>query len=357
MRKHVLYFLIVLCGCIQPIDLDVNNQSGQIVVEGSLTTAGGPHEIRISESIPFDSLIKFLPIRGANVKIMDGSGGQATLKEVDPGVYQTAPRYQGTVGQTYQLEVVLPNGEVLQTDPQLIQPNPGIDSVYAQVSNRETVNGTQLILRPFLSFRVDLPEISGAQYFRYDWELIYEVLQQRPAGSCDLDYEVPLKCYRSELPEQYINTLLVNPFGSESAIKNHEVALIDPNRRLQSKMSIEVSQYALTKDIYDYWEFAERLLKNNGGLFDPIPGRLDGNIYYRSDPERKVLGVFEVASVAKKRIFILPSALEGYAPVHFDCECKTGGSFCLNPLPDIPVTCCDCRVFENSTAIKPDFWQ
>ena len=77
--------------------------------------------------------------------------------------------------------------------------------------------------------------------------------------------------------------------------------------RLSVRYSVLVKQYALTKKGYDYWQNLKRISENIGGLFDPQPSTLKGNIYSVNDPTEPVLGFLSISDVSEKRLFITRS--------------------------------------------------
>lgn len=73
---------------------------------------------------------------------------------------------------------------------------------------------------------------------------------------------------------------------------------------MSEKYSIQVKQYSLNEDEYDYWEKRQRITENVGGLYDINPAALPSNLYCIENANETVLGYFGVSAVSSKRIFI-----------------------------------------------------
>jgi hypothetical protein len=119
-----------------------------------------------------------------------------------------------------------------------------------------------------------------------------------------------------------------------------------------------------------------------GGLFDPLPGQVIGNVKSLSDPDEKVIGFVTGGSTSKQRIYItrkdLPTDFPSYM---FPSECKldtalfgwldriTEPNSLVNGLyPEVgpPIMigfyisypeCIDCRLSGGGSLTKPPFWK
>ena len=65
-----------------------------------------------------------------------------------------------------------------------------------------------------------------------------------------------------------------------------------------------IYQYRINEDTYNYYEKMNQQLDNEGKIFDPIYIQLDGNITCETDPDKKVLGNFEISSYAESRYYL-----------------------------------------------------
>ncbi|MEQ8425975.1 MAG: DUF4249 family protein, partial [Cyclobacteriaceae bacterium] len=106
----LLVLLLVVSSCIEQLEWrESENPSGQLVVEGSITSEQKSHIIKLTRTQGVVVAGSPSPVAGATVTIDDGSV-TFPLTETKPGVYETANNVKGMVGNTYHLLVAL-NGE------------------------------------------------------------------------------------------------------------------------------------------------------------------------------------------------------------------------------------------------------
>lgn len=96
---------VVLFACTKTINVDVNNATPKIVIEGNVTDATGPYEVQITQTVNLDATNVFPPVSGAVVTITDVTSSiTETLQETSPGIYQTRDM-QGFQQHTYQMSI------------------------------------------------------------------------------------------------------------------------------------------------------------------------------------------------------------------------------------------------------------
>lgn len=114
--------VIVFYSCTKVVDINLNDASPQIVIEGNVTDSTGPYQVQITKTANYSSSNIFPPVSGAVVKITDNTSGKIDLlTEVASGIYKTNIS-KGIYGHTYQLNVVT-SGQTYtasSTMPQLV---------------------------------------------------------------------------------------------------------------------------------------------------------------------------------------------------------------------------------------------
>ena len=157
---------------------------------------------------------------------------------------------------------------------------------------------------------------------------------------------------------------------SENIISKYVLRRIaQTDTRVSGLYSITVSQKALDKDAYIYWETLQRNMGSTGGIFAAQPTDLRGNIRCETTPEERVIGYVSVTTQTQKRHFVdwedLKFYKSGCRSFKFDeqwNEKYTQGYrvFAIDESEEAIFVwwsyhrCVDCRVYSNST--KPDFW-
>ncbi|WP_437918064.1 DUF4249 domain-containing protein [Sphingobacterium sp. LRF_L2] len=105
-----IYILILsfflFASCEKEIDLELDDQSGNIVIEGNVTDEDGPYLVRITKSVAFSESNKYPALSDAVVKISDDFGQEDELTYIGNGYYSTSA-LQGIPGRTYTLDVMV----------------------------------------------------------------------------------------------------------------------------------------------------------------------------------------------------------------------------------------------------------
>lgn len=103
----VLFLLAVISSsCTERIDIELDNSTIKLVVEGSITTERKSHKVVLSTTSGYFYNQQPESVPGAIVTISDGVNTY-NLTEATPGVYKTASFVRGSEGLTYTLNIKL----------------------------------------------------------------------------------------------------------------------------------------------------------------------------------------------------------------------------------------------------------
>ncbi|WP_313092514.1 DUF4249 domain-containing protein [Chryseobacterium flavum] len=100
----IILSLFALSSCQKEIDLDLDDQSGNIVIEGNITDQAGPYTVRITKSVAVSQNNQYPAITDAKVTLSDNTGQTEILQYIGQGQYQTSA-FTGVPGRTYTLNV------------------------------------------------------------------------------------------------------------------------------------------------------------------------------------------------------------------------------------------------------------
>lgn len=99
-------FLSMMSSCKEEIELYIEDKNQQLlVVDGMITSEPGTHRVVLSRSGNFYYDRMTPRVSGASLNISDDHGNRFPLKEVSPGVYETAPDVAGLPGREYTLQI------------------------------------------------------------------------------------------------------------------------------------------------------------------------------------------------------------------------------------------------------------
>ncbi|SMC41072.1 DUF4249 domain-containing protein [Chryseobacterium sp. YR221] len=100
----IILSLFALTSCEKEIDLDLADQSGNIVIEGNVTDQAGPYIVKITKSVGVSQPNQYPAVTGAQVTLTDNAGQTEVLQYIGQGKYQTT-NFVGVSGRTYTLNV------------------------------------------------------------------------------------------------------------------------------------------------------------------------------------------------------------------------------------------------------------
>jgi hypothetical protein len=373
-RKHAIYFyamltFIVTC-CIEPYQPPaVTEDLNLLVVDGFVNCSTGSASIRLSHSIKLSDKQNPAMETGAQVSIKDSDGIKYLLTETDAGTY-TLTGVTFDLSKTYQLHIQTIAGKEYQSASVPFLTTPPLDSV----TWKPEPNGVSISVNAH-------DETSASKYYQWHYTEVWAYTSKygssfKVVNGVIITRPVEDNIYYCWGTEQSRDIMIgTSQRLSEDVISDYQVTFVPAGTiKLTRKYSILVQQQAITKEGYDYLLQLKKTTESLGGLFDPLPSQVTGNISCVTDPSEIVLGYFSGATTQSQRIFIdfkeLPRSLQYYKSQQ--CEIDTVflrnfgngnlslpiGTFGTPALEGYLTTdpaCVDCRLLGGS-ATKPDFW-
>lgn len=369
--KAVLFFSLVLAGCVTEFLPKISEDQNLLVVEGLITDQPNVYKVKLSRSMPLGTKATPKPETGCSVTIIDDLGNAYQLTESSTsGTYITdSLTFRGVVGREYTLHINTNNltttHHTYESLPVVMKAVPPIDSLfYEKVTIQEPSEysgpkeGSQVYLN------THDPE-GTCRFYRWDYTETWEFV---------LPYNVTNRtCWITNNSTRIIikNTTAL----SVDRITRYPLNFIsNETDRLSVRYSILANQYSVSEDEYAYLEKLQNISEDVGSLYDVTPSSITGNVFCIEDPGEQVLGYFSVSAKASKRIYT-DENFRGLVELYNDCENDTvsGGDpiYGLNswvwiiisvplPPPGYVVTtihqyCADCTT--RGTTTKPDFWE
>jgi len=369
---------IALVGCVEPYEPDFKDETFDIlVVDGFINTTENSATVRLSRAVPLDSEITTSEEVNATVNIEDESGTTFSLSNVGSGVF-FADNLGIDHSNKYRVHIYSQADQEYISDYVDMTSSPPIDSVVWKPDG----DGISVFVNTH-----DPSDKSNYYSWRFDetWEYTssYFSSYKMVDGEAIIRY-----------PEDYIYTCWLNEAStkilvgstdrlSENVIRDFPLTfLAAESPKLAVRYSIDVHQRTLMKEEYDFWLQLEKTTESLGGLFDPMPSQVIGNIRSTNpNAASPVLGYFGGGSVSKQRIFIDFIDLPKYVQSVFRPRHCTEEDVSQIPVADIPgtpnsvllidpvyvqgvgivayttaaVDCIDCRWLGGINK-KPDFW-
>lgn len=384
--KLLLTLMLLAGGCLDPYyppvsDTDVNI----LVVDGFLDTSEGSATLSLSKAVSLSSEAAPAAESYAVVTLLDDKGGAYPMPEHATGQYRV-DNVPIDPKALYRVHIVTQAGYEYQSDLSAIYDTPPIDSVTWTTDDRN------------LTVRVNTHDFTNtSRYFRWT----YEETWNYHAATLSEYISEGRGAYRSRTPSEMIfycwatqpsTSIAIGSTVrlSENIVSQAPVAYIPKgSQKLSMKYSILVSQRAVSEAEYTYLEQLKKTTESIGGLFDPQPSQVPGNIHRMSSSSPVAIGYFGVGNTVKERIFIAYTDLPRYfQDIQLVPGCMPTDTICLFPtmairncilmasdmteatmigsavylqrtLIGLTLTsprCADCR-YDGGVTTKPEFWQ
>jgi hypothetical protein len=375
--KNILFYVallgLVAWACINPIkdfvQIDVISFT---TIEADIADDSELSKVRLTSSS--DRLISqfSLPISDASVSVTDQNGSQFTFTEGIPtGTYYPTAGFKGLVGSSYKLSVKLLTGQMYESTVETMKAIPEIENVITRFEildqyAKEDVRRAGFTV--YLDFK-DMP--TEGDFYLWNWrhyEKIGFCATCIEGGSYDYD---KLGCVQSRFPSKTIFNYMcdgncwdittnneINVFSdvltNGQRVVGRQVARIPFDNFTPYYFRLE--QRSITRNAFNFYQSLIAQIQASGSLFDvPAQTRFGLNIKSTSNPEEKVIGIFNVFSV-KKKIFIInrkDNIPAGEEPIRRIMEgetytCPPGSVGCRDKVP----------CFESNTRTKkiPEGW-
>ena len=351
---------------------------GYLVVEGFIN-AQGPTQIRLSRTTQLNQKNIFKTELNASIKVEGEDNSSFTLSAMAGGLYSGTASIN--TQRRYRLRIRTKDSKEYISDFVPVKITPPIDSV----SWEEEERGVQVYINSH-------DPQNKTIYYRYDYDETWEINSAYPAlykVDTILPRQIRIRETNASDPQIFYcwkydtstNILL----GSSAKLTNdviykQPINLI-PTRdeKIGVRYSIQVRQYALDKEGYQFMEQMRKNTEALGTIFDPQPSLLKGNIHSVSDPNELVIGYVMATSMQQERIFIakhqlankgfnvyemcdtvrvrnIYDSLASHIPPRWPHYAFFEG-FSITPtsylISDAP--CIDCRL-RGGINVKPSFW-
>jgi hypothetical protein len=282
MVKHIASFLLLvllLSGCIEPVDLETKAGEKLLVVEGMITSLSKTSAYGLS---PYDTDPSVLD---AVVTISDDQGNSEVLQPGKDGIYTTAANgIQGQAGRWYSLQIITKDGREYRSKPQLLRPVPVIDSIYIEYKVKKVLNSYNTVVdKRGIDIKVLTQDPTAEEnYYRWRYKGTYRVVTQ-PGNY----YEHTSPTDSVWAPKDCCNTCWISDFNRSvtvaadrqvngNILKQTIVWVPTISLTFSFKYHIAIEQYSLSAEEYDFWAMLETQTSGNGTIQDTPPARIKG---------------------------------------------------------------------------------
>lgn len=366
--------------CTEPFEFESKDFENILVIEGTITDELSTKEILLSRTSA--NLGEDINKEGgAQVIVEDNLGNVFRYEEEgETGKYISQTEFEALAGRTYFLKITTSDGNSYTSSSVSLPPEAQIKDLKAIRTTKEGVDGVSIL--------VSSQGANGESgFYKYNYEETYRIISFfNPSKELIVVSEDPPELELIDKTQEErvcYNTISSNSIfvassdGSrDNEINNFELRFINKlDKIVTSRYSILVKQFSQSRDANTFYENLKEFSSLENLFSQTQPGFITGNIKSDIEPDQKVLGFFEVASVSSKRIFFSFNDVFGPEPRFFpQCDIieptPTGinlfrvinnGTFkYVSETPGgapilAPAACSDCTILGSN--IVPNFWE
>ncbi|NOR86101.1 MAG: DUF4249 family protein [Bacteroidales bacterium] len=312
--RTIIYMIIVLAfsGCIKPYEPNFDDGVVQkYVVQGMIDNQEGWQTVRVSKSTSVSNP-SLITVDGCQVEIVDEIGQKFELSLFDRGEYRVWMSSEYLVpGRAYQLIVITPEGEILQSSFDRMPLETDLEDVFYEIETLPT-NDPEVWTHGIQFYTNLNAGENNSRYYRWKINETWEYHARFPKEfyyDGQVQQIIPpdssqMYCWANQDVDEIFTLSTANL--DENSFQNFPLHYVNTSSdRLAILYSMLISQIALSEEAYIYWDQL-RINNIDGGLYSSQPIAVKGNIENISRPDQDVLGFFQASSIASKRIFIEP---------------------------------------------------
>ena len=325
LRYAFFVLVLALLCCKKPYNPPASSSPNSfLVVEGVINAGNDSTVIKLSRTVKLTDKITTNPVLGATVTVEGEQGSSYNLYDYyTNGHYNSFSGLNLPASQKYRLRIQTSDNQQYVSDYVAIKPTPPIDTIGYSVQN----NGINLYVNahdPANSTRYYLWDYDETWIFhsKYQSYKIFDTVSQQLVDRTA--QQAIYFCYGNDKS----SSILLNStekLAKDVVYQNPLVQIPLTAEKLESKYSILLRQYALTKEAFEFYQVLQKNTEQLGGIFDAQPSAISGNIHNANNPNEPVIGYVSVTNVQSKRIFIAHTDLPGNVlPIYpYDCVADT----------------------------------
>lgn len=320
------------------------------VIEARLTTNPAFNYIKLNKTTRFLDNFMAKDIPNAKVEIMQENGVLLPAKYTVNGLYNFP--YPLESEKNYKIRVTL-DKETYESSWETMPPIPDIEQFYVErdtlVSFVPNVYGVPIKhYTRGISASVDIVTNESLKNYLFRYHSILQYVNPKRSS-----FAVDTFLWTSFFHNASDNFVRPAKYSTNTVIKKHKlmfhlkdyISYIDTTINDKARLYaygtgwiFEIDQYGLTENSIDFYQKISDQLNAEGKLFDPIYSQIKGNITCSSNPDKLMLGIFDLCSVKRHQYFVTNI---DYKNIYYHE---------IDPVLDIP--------YEGaSPGVPPFFWQ
>ncbi len=301
----------IVPGCKKAYEPAVfKSNNNYLVVDGFINTeTNGITSFNLTRTTNVNDSARNIPELHAAISIADNKGGVYSLAEAGGGLYTSAILNLDNT-RNYRVNINTSDGDEFQSDFVPCRQTPAIDSLNWKQDNQD---------KSVTIYASTHDPAANSRYYRWSYKETWEYHSQVQSIWVLINNLVYLADSTNQTSVCWNNAIANNVLLGNSTALSQDLIYQQPmttipfnDPRLDFRYSIQVSQYTLTADAYNYWQIIQKAMQQTGTLFDLQPSQLSGNLHSLKDPNEPVIGFISATTRQQSRIFIKNNQLNGY---------------------------------------------
>lgn len=302
LRLVIFACCILNFACKDSFKPEIDNYYKDLLVVEGFIDIGGITTIKVARSVDLLDSRSSAPEKNATISVLgeDGIEIKGTTNDLGECFLSTQSL---NLTKKYKLSIILADAKIYETPFLSSKATPEIDDLRFSA----TANGFNILLNTH-------DPNNATKYYTWDYKETWEVRVPFVSTHEFRNSEVVLRDPNINIQLCWANSSSSNILLGSSArlsqdkITDAPMTFVAGNSiKIAYLYSILVKQYGLSKEAYEYLENLKKNTEQIGGIFDPQPSELKGNVTCISDPKEQVIGWISAGRMVQKRLFIKDS--------------------------------------------------
>jgi hypothetical protein len=309
MGKHkigLIFIFSLLLACREAYDPVLENDVPSYLVVEGMINANGVTTIELGRTIHYaEKMVRQFEL-GAQVEIEGDNSTRFPLTDQGKGLY-TSDNQVLARDRKYRLKIKTAAGKEYL-------------SAFVVVNVSAPVTATWTQDEAGVKVMANTVDVTKQAYYHWVTEETWEIISplpttymivRNPANALQIstkerESDDILKAKRCWATLRSGNILTASAAGFSGGIISGLPLAAIPNGsdKLVTRYSMFVTQYAISREAFEFFELMKKNTETMGSLFDPNPTQIRGNISNTSDPKEIVIGFVDCSVSTSSRIFI-----------------------------------------------------
>lgn len=311
--KYLLFVTAIITACETVYVPDLEKVEDVLTVDAQFVYGKSPHIVSLKKSMGFNENGKFEPYNGATLTVTDDEGVTHESVELGSGNYA----FNFNIDSTRQYKLTISAGsDIYSSDFEAVPPPPDIDTFYTESTVKIIQPGGETNVDDFIKssghqFFVDIDDNNTERYYRFDARRI--LLYDFPFDTVIYGIaETVIKYgWKSYYPSGEFDIAGPAEYSLEKNIYKHptqfflyrEEGYLMGEERGDGWIYI-MYQYGINRSAYTFYKDLNNQLDADGKIFDPLYVQARNNLHCENNPDKVILGYFEMANLKEHRFYI-----------------------------------------------------